>query len=109
MLVLAVLTAATMVAQVTVMPRDWVLRRASENLVYLTLGNDNLSLGRACGAEPDAAAGTLDHPNILHVLNAEYIDSSLFVEYFDTLAMQSFEILGYPAHPDRLLDELIEY
>ena len=38
-----------------------VLRRASENLVYLTLGNDNLSLGRARGGEPDAAAGTLDH------------------------------------------------
>ena len=38
-----------------------VLRRASENLVYLTLGNNNLSLGRARGGEPDAAAGTMDH------------------------------------------------
>lgn len=38
-----------------------VLRRASENLVYLTLGNDNLSLGRARGEEPDASAGTMDH------------------------------------------------
>lgn len=38
-----------------------VLRRANENLVYLTLGNDNLSLGRARDGEPDAAAGTMDH------------------------------------------------
>jgi catechol 2,3-dioxygenase-like lactoylglutathione lyase family enzyme len=38
-----------------------VLRRASENLVYLTLGNDNLSLGRARGAAPNASAGTMDH------------------------------------------------
>ncbi len=38
-----------------------VLRRASENLVYLTLGNDNLSLGRARDGEADAAAGTMDH------------------------------------------------
>ena len=38
-----------------------VLRRASENLAYLTLGNDNLSLGRARDGEPDAAAGTMDH------------------------------------------------
>jgi len=39
----------------------------------------------------------------------EYIDVSLHVEYFDTLALQSFEILGYPAHPDQLLDELVIY
>lgn len=38
-----------------------VLRRANENLVYLTLGNDNLSLGRSRAGEPDAEAGTLDH------------------------------------------------
>ena len=38
-----------------------VLRRASDNLVYLTLGNDNLSLGRALDGAPDAAAGTMDH------------------------------------------------
>lgn len=38
-----------------------VLRRASENLVYLTLGNDNLSLGRARDGEVDATAGTMDH------------------------------------------------
>ena len=36
-----------------------VLRRASDNLVYLTLGNDNLSLGRRTGT--DAAGGCLDH------------------------------------------------
>ena len=38
-----------------------VLRRANEDLVYLTLGNDNLSLGRDRDGEPDAAAGTMDH------------------------------------------------
>jgi catechol-2,3-dioxygenase len=38
-----------------------VLRRASENLVYLTLGNDNLSLNRARDGNPDASAGTMDH------------------------------------------------
>lgn len=38
-----------------------VQRRANENLVYLTLGNDNLSLGRSRGAGGYAAAGTLDH------------------------------------------------
>lgn len=41
-----------------------VLNRASENLVYLTLGNDNLSLGR-CSAdaakERAANGGWLDH------------------------------------------------
>lgn len=38
-----------------------VLRRACENLVYLTQGNDSLSLGRARDRKPDAAAGTMDH------------------------------------------------
>lgn len=36
-----------------------VLRRASENLVYLTLGNDNLSLART--KKPAGAGGCLDH------------------------------------------------
>jgi cysteinyl-tRNA synthetase len=43
------------------------------------------------------------------ILNAEYIDLSLVVEYFDMIAAQDFEILGYPADPDALLDELILY
>ncbi|MEK9673327.1 MAG: VOC family protein [Rhodospirillaceae bacterium] len=39
-----------------------VLNRASENLVYLTLGNDNLSLGRAKKGKGAATAnGTFDH------------------------------------------------
>ncbi len=39
-----------------------VLNRASDNLVYLTLGNDNLSLGRAKRGKGAAdAGGTLDH------------------------------------------------
>jgi len=37
-----------------------VLNRASENLVYLTLGNDNLSLGR-CSADAPRDGGWLDH------------------------------------------------
>ena len=37
-----------------------VLNRASENLVYLTLGNDNLSLGR-CPAGASGDGGWLDH------------------------------------------------
>jgi hypothetical protein len=43
------------------------------------------------------------------ILNAEYIELALLDEYFGMLAMQSFEILGYPADPDRLLDELVLY
>jgi cysteinyl-tRNA synthetase len=43
------------------------------------------------------------------ILNAEYIELVLLDEYFATLAMQSMEILGYPAAPDRLLDELVLY
>ncbi len=52
--------------------------------------------------EQFASAGT-------KILNAEYIDPALLDEYFGMLAMQSFEILGYPAGPDALLDELIVY
>ncbi|RXJ73059.1 glyoxalase [Veronia nyctiphanis] len=37
-----------------------VLRRASDNLVYLTLGNDNLSLGRAQN-ETNNTGSALDH------------------------------------------------
>lgn len=37
-----------------------ILRRASDNLVYLTCGNDNLSLGRA-RSSIDVPAQTLDH------------------------------------------------
>ena len=36
-----------------------VLNRANENLVYLTCGNDNLSLGRA--KSPAEAGGCMDH------------------------------------------------
>ncbi|MHC4449041.1 MAG: MJ1477/TM1410 family putative glycoside hydrolase [Planctomycetota bacterium] len=74
---------------------------AVESLFYNYFSTEDQAY-RLWKLEQFAAAGK-------KILNAEYIDSSLFVEYFDTLAMQSFEILGYPAHPDRLLDELIEY
>ena len=43
------------------------------------------------------------------IFNVEYIDLGLLTEFFDTLADQTIEILGYPAAPDRLLDELILY
>ncbi|MHC4550723.1 MAG: MJ1477/TM1410 family putative glycoside hydrolase [Planctomycetota bacterium] len=43
------------------------------------------------------------------LFNVEYIALDLLDEYFATLAAQSIEILGYPAAPDRLLDELILY
>ncbi len=44
------------------------------------------------------------------VLNIEYVDlQATLDEYFDTLADQAFTILGYPADPDRALDELINY
>ena len=43
------------------------------------------------------------------ILNAEYIELALLDEYFGMLAMQPFEIVGYPADPDRLLDELVLY
>ena len=43
------------------------------------------------------------------IFSIEYIELALLDEYFGTLAMQSFEILGYPANPDRLLAELILY
>jgi cysteinyl-tRNA synthetase len=39
----------------------------------------------------------------------EYIGLDLLDEYFDTLNGLDFEILGYPADPDRLLDELVLY
>ncbi len=43
------------------------------------------------------------------IFNVEYIDLGLLTEFFDTLADQTIGILGYPAAPDRLLDELILY
>ena len=44
------------------------------------------------------------------VLNIEYVDlQTTLDEYFDTLADQAFTVLGYPADPDRALDELINY
>jgi len=43
------------------------------------------------------------------VFNVEYIDLGLLEKYFDTLDTRPFTILGYPADPDRELDELILY
>ncbi len=43
------------------------------------------------------------------ILNVEYINLALLDEYFGMLALESFEILGYPASPDALLDELVLY
>jgi len=41
------------------------------------------------------------------VLNIEYIGAAKYDEYFATLADQTIDIVGYPAHPDQALDELI--
>ncbi|PHS78682.1 MAG: glyoxalase [Rhodospirillaceae bacterium] len=38
-----------------------VLRRASDDLIYLTLGNDNLSLGRAAKGASVGDGGWVDH------------------------------------------------
>ncbi len=43
------------------------------------------------------------------ILNAEYIELTLLDEYFGLLDLQTFEIIGYPASPDQLLDELVLY
>ena len=42
------------------------------------------------------------------ILNVEYIDSSSYDDYFQTIEQSDLNILGYPAHPDSALDELIE-
>ena len=41
------------------------------------------------------------------ILNVEYIDASKYNDYFDTLESSELNIVGYPAHPDTALDELI--
>jgi len=41
------------------------------------------------------------------ILNVEYIDSSKYDKYFDTIESSELNIIGYPAHPDTALDELI--
>lgn len=67
-----------------------VLRRASENLVYLTLGNDNLSLGRAREAEPDASAGTMDHFGFI-------VDSKAELQaWYDYMAAEGMDLLDEP-------------
>ena len=65
-----------------------VLRRASENLVYLTLGNDNLSLARRKGAE--APGGCLDHFGFI-VDTREDVDA-----WFDYLQSLSADLLDTP-------------
>ena len=41
------------------------------------------------------------------ILNVEYINESKYNEYFDTWENSELNIVGYPAHPDTALDELI--
>lgn len=55
-----------------------ILYRANENLVYLTCGNDNLSLARARAA-PEAKGGTLDHYGFI-VETKETLDA--WYDYF---------------------------
>jgi len=68
-----------------------VLRRAHDDLVNLTCGNDNLSLGRAKGdAVPAAAGGTLDHFGFI-VDTKEELDA-----WHDYLAEQGVTITRGP-------------
>jgi len=67
-----------------------VLRRASADLVYLTLGNDNLSLGRARGGDPDAAAGTMDHFGFVVDSKAQLQD------WYDYLKAAGADLLDKP-------------
>jgi cysteinyl-tRNA synthetase len=41
------------------------------------------------------------------ILNVEYINESKYDEYFDTWENSELHIIGYPAHEDTALDELI--
>ena len=66
-----------------------VLNRASENLVYLTLGNDNLSLGR-CASDVSAEGGWLDHFGFI-------VDTKQDLEdWYQFMKSQGVELLDEP-------------
>lgn len=66
-----------------------VLRRASENLVYLTLGNDNLSLGR-CLEGTSGDGGWVDHFGFI-------VDSKQDLEgWYQFMKAQGVELLDEP-------------
>lgn len=67
-----------------------------------TAGTEEDPACRLAKLEEFAAAGK-------KILGIEYIGLDLLDECFDTLAGLDFEVLGYPADPDRLLDELVVY
>jgi len=73
----------------------------AESLLYNIWSEEDRAYRLAKLAE-FAAAGK-------RVFNVEYIALELVEEYFGLLEDQEFEILGYPAAPDRLLDELVVY
>ncbi len=66
-----------------------VLRRASENLVYLTLGNDNLSLGRNRKGERTGVQ-YLDHFGFI-VDTKEQLQ-----EWFDFMKAEGVKLLDQP-------------
>jgi len=66
-----------------------VLNRASENLVYLTLGNDNLSLGR-CPADAPKDGGWLDHIGFI-VDNKEDLEA-----WYQFMKAKGVEVLDTP-------------
>lgn len=71
-----------------------VLRRAHDDLVYLTLGNDNLSLSRATSPTGEAPQ-RLDHFGFV-VDTPEDVDA-----WYDYLKAQGVEVTGTPHdHPD---------
>ena len=45
----------------------------------------------------------------VRILDIEYIAPESYVEFFDQVADSGLDMLGYPAAPDRALDELIDY
>lgn len=66
-----------------------VLRRANENLVYLSCGNDNLSLGRLRNSE-QAGTQYLDHFGFI-------VDSKEQLQYwYDYLKARGVELLDSP-------------
>lgn len=67
-----------------------VLRRASDDLIYLTLGNDNLSLGRAAKDASVGDGGWVDHFGFI-------VDSKDDLEdWYQFMKAQGVDVLDTP-------------
>jgi len=64
-----------------------VLHRANENLVYLTCGNDNLSLSRAASAAE--AGGNLDHYGFIVDTNQTLDDWHAYMQTIDVKVLDA--------------------